>query len=420
MDTLEVKQRTAEFRKGHGMQICLRAFFLLLGLAVFVGGTRAHAASRVALIIGVDQYSKLPASAQLRVAVSDAQLLAKTLQELPDPFLVHLLTNVGREKVSKTIDAFVDEAKNAECAIVYFAGHGIEFHGENYLLLEDSEIAARPDEAVRRVKERFYYETLAMRKVLEDLDETDAKLKIVILDACRNNPIDIEGPGGTRTIVGSKGGLGRVTAPSGMLISYSADAGEEANDGLFTNILAKHLTLPGKNLMEVFAMTRSEVRKQATVLEAEGRGVLHEPAEYSKLDPSALGFMFTPGAAPAGRPSPPSVAGPSAMERKEANQFQSKKIIESKLALAELHARMDADRARYRDALNVINTLTDNKRRPVVEGSPAYHQCVAASKIITEIEKSAPELKAEEKKLETILKTLGVPEEEISPGSEGE
>jgi hypothetical protein len=135
MDTPEVKQRTAAFRKGHGMKICLRAFFLLLGLAVFAGGTRAHAASRIALIIGVDQYSKLPASAQLRVAVSDAQLLAKTLQELPDPFPVHLLTNVGREEVSKTIDAFVDEAKNAECAIVCFAGHGIEFHGENYLLL---------------------------------------------------------------------------------------------------------------------------------------------------------------------------------------------------------------------------------------------------------------------------------------------
>lgn len=399
----------------------MKTFLAYLCLSAgLLWGSPAVAASRVALIIGVDQYSKLPASAQLRVAVSDAQLLAKTLQELPDPFLVHLLTNVGREKVSKTIDAFVDEAKNAECAIVYFAGHGIEFHGENYLLLEDSEIEARPDEAVRRVKERFYYETLAMRKVLEDLDETEAKLKIVILDACRNNPIDIEGPGGTRTVVGSKGGLGRVTAPSGMLISYSADAGEEANDGLFTNILAKHLTLPGKNLMEVFAMTRSEVRKQATVLEAEGRGVLHEPAEYSKLDPSALGFMFTPGAAPAERTSSTGVAIPSTMERKEANDFQSKKIIESKLALAELHARMDADRARYRDALNVINTLTDNKRRPVVEGSPAYHQCVAASKIITEIEKSAPELKAEEKKLEAILKTLGVPEEEISPGPKAE
>lgn len=366
------------------------------------------AAERVALIIGVDQYQELPAAAQLQVAVRDASLIANTLKSLPDPFSVNLLTNPDRESISQAFDSFIEEATNAECAVVYFAGHGIEFHGENYLLVKDTKFDARSDETVRRVKERLYFDSLPMQKVLDDLDETEANLKLVILDACRDNPIEIEGPNGTRSLAGSKSGLGRVTAPSGMLISYSADAGEQANDGLFTEILSNHIQMPGRSIMEVFAMTRAEVRKQAGALAAEGRGVLHEPAEYSKLDPSALSFSFWPGPI-AQSPKPKHMAAPSTPGQIGAVKFQSQKEAEVRIKLAEVNAKMDSDRKRYNDALNVINTLTHNKRRPVREGSPEYHKCVAASNIIGEIERSAPELIEEKQKLEAVLKALGVP-----------
>ncbi|MCG8601843.1 MAG: caspase family protein [Verrucomicrobiales bacterium] len=394
----------------------IRVAIIVAFSLLFFSPVASAAGGRVALVIGVDTYEKLPASAQLRVAVSDAELIADTLRSLPEPFQVMLLKDVTREDVSRTMDQFITAAEQAECAIVYFAGHGIEFHGENYLLLKDTGIEAAPDESVRRVKERFYYESLAMRKVLDDLEETKAKLKLVILDACRDNPIDIEGPSGTRSVVGSESGLARVTAPSGMLISYSADEGEQANDGLFTAVLSRHMKMPGKNLMEVFAMTRAEVRKQATLLANEGKGVIHEPAEYSKLDPGALGFSFSP--APAGlvksNDPAPSQGGSSAeMAKADAKAFQSKEILEAKMKLAEVHAEMDADRARYREALNVINTLTYNKTRPVVQGSPEYHKCLAADKVMADIEKTAPSLKAEEKKLKAVLKALGVnPDEE--------
>ncbi|MAS94630.1 MAG: hypothetical protein CMO55_15640 [Verrucomicrobiales bacterium] len=366
------------------------------------------AAERVALVIGVDQYQELPAAAQLQVAVRDASLIANTLKSLPDPFSVNLLTNPDRESISQAFDSFIEEATNAECAVVYFAGHGIEFHGENYLLVKDTKFDARSDETVRRVKERLYFDSLPMQKVLDDLDETEANLKLVILDACRDNPIEIEGPNGTRSLAGSKSGLGRVTAPSGMLISYSADAGEQANDGLFTEILSNHIQMPGRSIMEVFAMTRAEVRKQAGALAAEGRGVLHEPAEYSKLDPSALSFSFRPGPITQA-PKPKHMAAPSTPGQTDAVKFQSQKEAEVRIKLAEVNAKMDSDRKRYNDALNVINTLTHNKRRPVREGSPEYHKCVAASNIIGEIERSAPELIEEKQKLEAVLKTLGVP-----------
>lgn len=84
-------------------------------------------------------------------------------------------------------------------------------------------------------------------------------------------------------------------------------------------------------------------------------------------------------------------------------------IMEVQVALAEVNAKMDTDRGQYREALNVINSLTHNKRRPVVQGSREYHQCVAASKVISEIETGAPALKAEKTRLEAVLSALGAP-----------
>ena len=301
--------------------------FLTAALSLTMIGP-ALAADRVALVIGVDEYKNLPPEAQLRVAASDATLMAQTLESLNPPFDVTLLTNVSQDNAERALDTFVGKAEGAECALVYFAGHGIEFHGENYLLVSDTNISAKPDEGVRRVKDRLYYESLSLHKLMEDLNETGANLQLVILDACRDNPLEIEAPNGTRSIMGSQGGLGRVNAPSGMLISYSADAGQQANDGLFTSILAAQLKTPGSTLMEVFAQTRLEVRKQATVLQAEGKGVLHEPAEYSKLEPSALRFSFVKGD---GNPRPaPSLASTPMVDR-QPSEFQSQKVIETKI-----------------------------------------------------------------------------------------
>ncbi len=368
----------------------------------------SHAADRAALVIGVDQYANLPASAQLRVAVQDANLLGDTLSKLPEPFDVTLLLNAGREDLSRGLDQFIDKAKGASCAIIYFAGHGIEFHGENYLIVSDTKVSAKPDEDVRRVKERLYYEALSMKKVMDDLSQTEANLQLVILDACRDNPLEVESQSGTRSIMGSQSGLGRVNAPSGMLISYSADAGQQANDGLFTSILSTQLKRPGSTIMQVFANTRAEVRRQATVLQAEGKGVLHEPAEYSKLDPSALTFSFVKGdseSAPAGAPG-------AAMVPAGVSAFQDQKVVETKIALAELNSKIKANSEQFRKADQIIMTLTHNRRRPVKEGTAPYFQCVAAQKIMDEISQKAPGMKAEKTKLEAIMKALGAPLDE--------
>ncbi|MDF1751359.1 MAG: caspase family protein [Verrucomicrobiales bacterium] len=381
-------------------------FFVIFYLNGFVFSS---AADRVALIIGIDEYRELAEEAQLKVAVKDASLLAETLRNLPVPFEVNLITNGSREEIMAGFDRFVDSAKEAECALVYFAGHGIEFHGENFLLVKDTEIEASGTESVQRIKDRLEYQTVALKKAIMYLDETDALLKLIILDSCRDNPLQLSQDGGTRALATTKAGLGRVNASSGMLISYAADAGQQANDGLFTGVLARNVQLPGKNLMEVFARTRAEVRERSRVLRDSNKGVMHEPAEYSKLEAEALSFSFYPVGEGESVPIPPPVAMPPTLTvvgPTKAEELQSEKLLESKIKLAEITAKIDTERARWQKAEAVIVTLTNNRRTPVREGSGPYFQCVAAQKVIQEVNAKAPALKAEKKRLEAIIEAL--------------
>ncbi len=263
----------------------------LFSLLFAISTGHATAAERVAMVIGVDRYDNLGPKGQLSAAVSDAKLMSETLQKVQPSFTVIEAIDASREELSLKVDEFVTRAMGAECALVYFAGHGIEFHGSNYLVPRDGALETSGED-VRRTKERLHYSLLPMQKLLDDLHDTGAGLKLLIVDACRENPFSIDAVGATRSLLSSAGGLGRVTAPGGTLISYSADAGEMANDGVFTSILTRNIALPEIELMEVFARTRVEVRAISSQLSEQGRGVYHEPAEYSKLDPGALSFAF--------------------------------------------------------------------------------------------------------------------------------
>lgn len=280
------------------LSFVMRSLLLLF----FLGILSPLMSQRVALVVGTDRYDHLDERGQLKLAVRDGDLMTKTLRGLSPAFEVTPLKDPTRKEWSEALEKFVAKAQKAECALVYVAGHGVEFHGSNYLLCRDTKVS-KLGANVRRMKERLHYSALPLEKIIQDLEDTEAHLKLIILDACRDNPLEVEAGNGTRSLVGSKGGLGKVTAPSGMLISYSADAGQQANDGLFTPVLAKHLQTKGQSLMRVFATTRVDVEKQSKELAARDQGIVHEPAEYSKLTPGGLDFQFAPG----GAPSPPPV-----------------------------------------------------------------------------------------------------------------
>ncbi|MAS91920.1 MAG: hypothetical protein CMO55_01890 [Verrucomicrobiales bacterium] len=298
----------------------LAAFAFTLGFSCL-----SYSADRVALVIGVNQYDHLGPESQLEVSVSDAELMAKTLGALEPTFDVTLLTDVNQDDAEDALDTFIDKADGAECALLYFAGHGVEYYGENFLLVRDTDIDKISSD-VPRMKRRLGNEALSLQAWVDSLDTTGAKVKVVILDACRDNPLKAEDGSGTRSLVGSKGGLAQVTPPSGSLISYSADAGQQANDGLFTMILAEKLTTPGLPLLQVFAATREDVLKISTEMASKSMGVRHEPAEYTKLNLAGTKFSFMPNADGSTNPgaAPPSSDAEMVLLKKELEMLRKK------------------------------------------------------------------------------------------------
>lgn len=253
--------------------------------------------NRVALSIGVDHYHKLGPNAQLSVAAADARRIKETLESLKNPFDVTLVENANFDTSIEAIESFIDSAKNAECALVYFAGHGIEYHGSNFLLPSDIDVGGMGG-GVERTKRVMARRAIDLQHLLDDLEATRAAIKIVILDACRDNPLLVSNTdgNGTRSFGESGGGLASVVAPSGMLVAYSANVGEKANDGLFTEILCRNMKAPGARVLEVFAKTREEVMaKSQELAETNPGAVVHIPAEYIMLTPAGLKFRFEEG-----------------------------------------------------------------------------------------------------------------------------
>ncbi len=279
----------------------MRLIAFLLAAALLLPSLAQAQGRRVALVVGMDGYEKVP---RLRVAVADAKRMKETLESLDPPFDVSLLTDADWKETGRAFDAFLDRAKGAEFAFVYFAGHGIEYHGENFLLVKDTDVSSATAD-VARMKRRLASEAVSLQNWMDMLESTKAQAKVVVLDCCRNNPLRVESDeGGTRSVLGSSRGLAQVAAPSGTLISYSAAPGEVANDGLFTEVLVANMKVPGLSIGDVFAKTRQEVREissewakedAAKGLDPDFRRSRHVPMEHNLLDLSGMRFTFTRG-----------------------------------------------------------------------------------------------------------------------------
>ena len=312
----------------------------LLFLAALIGFGSVPAAAeggRIAFVVGVDQYENLPPEAQLSVAVADANRMRTTLESLDPPFTVRMVADGDARGLESAFDAFLDEAKGAECALVYFAGHGVEYHGANFLLVKDTAIDGISAD-VERMKRRLATEAVSLQGWVDSLDATQAQVKVVILDCCRDNPLKAEDGSGTRSVVGGSRGLAQVTPPSGTLISYSADAGQRANDGLFTEVLANNLKTPGLSILKVFAKTREEVREISTAWAEEdaSRGLApdssrsrHEPAEYNKLNLAGTDFAFTRGVPVVGQAAEPDPKMSEAEIERRAKEMAERLVAEA-------------------------------------------------------------------------------------------
>ncbi len=207
-------------------------------------------ANRVALVIGNNDYRSVPV---LTNPGNDADDVAGSLARLG--FEVQRVKNGTFDDMRKGLLEFARRARGSEVAIVFYAGHGMEVGGENYLIPIDAELKADVD---------VDHEAIAL-KTITPLVENASRLGIVILDACRNNPFSAKMQRTIRTRAVSRG-LAAVEPTGNVLIAFSAREGTTAADGSgrnspFTSSLLRHLETPGLEINFLFRNVRDDVLK---------------------------------------------------------------------------------------------------------------------------------------------------------------
>lgn len=219
---------------------------------------------RLALVIGNANYAQ---AGKLNNTINDADAMAKTLEELG--FEVLKVTDGNYETMKNAIYTFGDRIQDVNVSIFYYAGHGLEVDGTNYLVPVDANITSALDIKLK---------TIPLTGVIRTMEFTnDEGLNMLILDACRNNPF----PTGKRS---SGAGLAQIQPPSGTLIAYATDPGSVASDGdtdngLYTGELVKQLKV-SQRIEDIFMNTRNAVErisggKQRPWEEARLKGVFY-------------------------------------------------------------------------------------------------------------------------------------------------
>jgi len=228
----------------------LLRFLMVLVLVGWCGAvlSPAHAGVRLALVVGNAKYQAVPA---LDNPSNDAADLAQALRAVG--FEVIEQRDATRETMAKAVRDFSERLRGADVALFFYAGHGLQMNGENYLLPVDAKIENAAD--VR-------FSTINLSDIQQEM-EGSGRANIIILDACRNNPFAEKLSRGGRGV--TTRGLGRVDAAGeGSLIVYSTQPNNVALDGAgrnspFTAALIKHVGTPGLEVRQMISKVRGDV-----------------------------------------------------------------------------------------------------------------------------------------------------------------
>ena len=315
-------------RARHGRLGCMK-LLLLISLALgqdrdlrpHTTNTAVTSARRVALVIGNGNYAV--ASARLDNPRNDAALMARTLRELD--FEVIEATDLDRDGMKRAIDQLGDALEAGGVGVFYYAGHGLQVDGRNWLVPVDADI---------KTEAEVEYEAVEAGRVLAEMEGAGNGLNIVVLDACRNNPFERSWRSGQGS------GLAHIGAPAGTLLAYSTAPGSVAADGSgvnspYTLALAEALQQPGVELGKVFRNARGVVlaatdRQQTPWESSSYTGdfyfippalVVSEPiAEPPEPAPAPDPADAVPDPQPEAQPSP-TAPGPYEMVRIPAGQY---------------------------------------------------------------------------------------------------
>ena len=278
-------------------------FRLVLAVLIVLPLPALAAVERVALVIGMGGYEHVE---PLENPLSDAAAVADTLEGIG--FKVTEITDAGLQPLLKALDDFAFRSETADLALIYFAGHGVQVQGENFLLPVDVE--PRSNDDLRR-------QAVSLDTLLAVVDKA-RKMRIVILDACRNNPLGggiavagsvAEADAGGARGVGGGGGLAASAPDRGTLVAYAAKDGSVALDGVggnspFAQALIETLPQPGLEISLMFRQVRDRV------LDATGNK--QEPYSYGSLSGQPF-YLAGPGEGQGALPTDDFIAAWSAL-----------------------------------------------------------------------------------------------------------
>jgi uncharacterized caspase-like protein len=269
----------------------LALIFSLACMVAFTTATAAKADKRVAFVVGNGAYKNV---AQLPNPPIDAKAMAGVLRNVG--FDVVEGTNLTRDTLTQKLLEFGKRAQGADVAVFFYAGHGIAISGTNYLLPIDADIKSEMDVKLG-----------AAINIDLTLDQTmsDAKVKLVFLDACRDNPFAAKIKATATRSVSVQQGLAEMKSGEGTLIAFATGPGQTALDGQegtnspFTRALLAHITEPGVEIQQAMTEVRAQVNEETN------KGQL--PWGHTNL----IGSVYlNPAAAPAATAVAPSAAAP--------------------------------------------------------------------------------------------------------------
>jgi len=315
------------------MRSFLARILLLSLLYSFAASTPLQAATeqRVALVIGNGSYASSP----LANPVHDATDMATSLKRLG--FKVTLKKNAHLQDMEEAIRDFGDSLRGGVVGLFFYAGHGVQIAGKNYLIPIGAKIKRETD-----VK----YQAVDAEMILDEMANAGNSMNIVILDACRDNPFG-------RSFRTASRGLAIISsAPKGSYITYSTSPGKVAADGSgrnspYTKALLTHMAVPGLPIEEVFKKVRQELGKKT-----KGQQI---PWELSSLEGN---FFFTP---PKGQgttarvkvetesPAADYEAERTRLEEERKKLEQEKELLEQRKALEEEQRRLQEERKRIEE-----------------------------------------------------------------------
>lgn len=307
----------------------ISATTLLISISALAVPAYAKELQRTALVIGNSQYESI----SLANPGNDADDMAAVLRDRG--FNVILIKDADRKRMRKALRTFGEKLKDGGIGLFYYAGHGVQTGGVNYLIPLDADI---------QVEDEIQDEAISADLVLRKMNSAGNQLNIAIFDACRNNPY-------TRQFRSLSRGLARMVAPVGTIVAYSTSPGSVAADGegrngLYTQYLLEQIKKPGMSIEQVFKQTRRSVRDATS-----GR---QTPWEESSLTGD---FYFTA-----------SLSQESALAqlRKETAQLALQQKVDG-----ERVAAYESQQKKYEEQIALLNKRVNNQPPPQGEVNPS-------------------------------------------------